>query len=430
MPPRPKVIYFTTPVQGGSTHGKAAMKGSIERIEGGTVTSPKGFSAGGVYCGVKPYGVDKLDLGLIYSEARAAAAAVFTKNRVTAPAILVNRDYLKYPYAQAVVVNSGIANVSVGEQGRIDAVEMSVLAGNKLGVATEDVLIASTGVIGVELPMARIRTGIEEVEVTEDGGPLMARAILTTDTHPKEIAVSFDAGGGTRATVGGIAKGAGMVHPDMATMLSFIATDAAVAPELLQQCLQNAVDDSFNMISIDGDTSTSDTVAILANGLAGNASICADSLAAEAFLEALTQVCTYLAKQIARDGEGATKLIEILIEKALSLDEARNAARIISTSMLVKSAIHGNDPNWGRIMAALGRTGAYIEESKTDLFINDIFMLNNGTPVPYYEDAVSRSLDQEEVSIKLVLNVGEASATAWTCDLSEEYVTFNSEYTT
>jgi glutamate N-acetyltransferase/amino-acid N-acetyltransferase len=213
-------------------------------------------------------------------------------------------------------------------------------------------------------------------------------------------------------------------------MLSFIATDAAVDPAFLQQCLQNAVDTSFNMISIDGDTSTSDTVAILANGLAGNAPISADSPAAEAFLEALTQVCTYLAKQIARDGEGATKLIEILIEKALSLDEARNAARIISTSMLVKSAIHGNDPNWGRIMAALGRTGAYIEEAKTDLFINDIFMLNNGTPVPYYEDAVSRSLDQEEVSIKLVLNVGEASATAWTCDLSEEYVTFNSEYTT
>ncbi len=406
------------------------MKGSIERIEGGTVTSPKGFSAGGVYCGVKPYGTDKLDLGLIYSEARAVAAAVFTKNRVTAPAILVDRDYLKDPYAQAVVVNSGIANVSVGEQGRIDAVEMSVLAGKKLGVATEDVLIASTGVIGVELPMARIRAGIEEIEVTEDGGQLMARAIMTTDTHPKEIAVSFDTGGGTRAVVGGIAKGAGMVHPDMATMLSFIATDAAVDPAFLQTALENAVGDSFNMISIDGDTSTSDTVTVLANGLAGNAPISDDSPAAEALLEALTQVCTYLAKQIARDGEGATKLIEIIIEKARSQEEARNAARIISTSMLVKSAIHGNDPNWGRLMAALGRTGAYIEESKTDLFINDIFMLNNGTPVPYYEDAVSRSLDQEEVSIKLVLNVGEASATAWTCDLSEEYVTFNSEYTT
>ena len=406
------------------------MKGSIERIEGGTVTSPKGFSAGGVYCGVKPYGVDKLDLGLIYSEARAAAAAVFTKNRVTAPAILVNRDYLKDPYAQAVVVNSGIANVSVGEQGRIDAVEMSELAGKKLGVAAEDVLVASTGVIGVELPMARIRSGIDEIEVTEDGGQLMARAIMTTDTHPKEIAVSFDAGGGTQAVVGGIAKGAGMVHPDMATMLSFIATDAAVDPAFLQTALENAVGDSFNMISIDGDTSTSDTVTVLANGLAGNAPISDDSPAAEALLEALTQVCTYLAKQIARDGEGATKLIEIIIEKALSQGEARNAARIISTSMLVKSAIHGNDPNWGRLMAALGRTGAYIEESKTDLFINDIFMLNNGTPVPYYEDAVSRSLDQEEVSIKLVLNVGEASAMAWTCDLSEEYVTFNSEYTT
>lgn len=406
------------------------MEGSIKRIEGGTVTSPKGFSAGGVYCGVKPYGADKLDLGLLYSEARAAAAAVFTKNKVTAPAIHVDREYLEDRHAQAVIVNSGIANVSVGEQGRVDAVEMSELAGRKLGVAAEDVLVASTGVIGVELPMARIRTGIEEIEVMEDGGPLMARAIMTTDTHPKEIAVSFDAGDGARAVVGGIAKGAGMVHPDMATMLSFIATDAAVDPAFLQTALENAVGDSFNMISIDGDTSTSDTVAVLANGLAGNASISAGHPGAGAFCEALKQVCTFLAKQIARDGEGATKLIEIIIEKARSLEEARTAARIISTSMLIKSAIHGNDPNWGRLMAALGRTGAYIEESKTDLFINDIFMLNNGTPVPYYEDAVSRSLDQEEVSIKLVLNVGEASATAWTCDLSEEYVTFNSEYTT
>lgn len=406
------------------------MKDSIKRIEGGTVTSAKGFRAGGVYCGVKPYGADKLDLGLLYSEARASAAAVFTKNRVTAPAILVNRDYLKDPYAQAVVVNSGIANVSVGAQGRVDAVEMSELAGRKLGVAAEDVLVASTGVIGVELPMARIRSGIEEVEVTEDGGAMMARAILTTDTHPKEIAVSFDAGGGTRGVVGGIAKGAGMVHPDMATMLSFIATDAAVDPGFLQSALEKAVDNSFNMISIDGDTSTSDTVTILANGLAGNEVVAADHPAATDFTDALTEVCTFLAKQIARDGEGATKLIEIIIDKARGQEEARNAARIISTSMLVKSAIHGNDPNWGRLMAALGRAGAYIEESKTDLFINDIFMLNNGTPVPYYEDAVSRSLDQEEVTIKLVLNVGEATATAWTCDLSEEYVTFNSEYTT
>lgn len=406
------------------------MKDSIEWIEGGTVTTPKGFCAGGVYCGVKPYGADKLDLGLLYSEVRASAAAVFTKNRVTAPAILVDRDYLKDPHAQAVVVNSGIANVSVGEQGRVDAVEMSELAGKKLGVVTEDVLVASTGVIGVELPMARIRAGIEQVEVTQDGGPMMARAILTTDTHPKEIAVSFDAGNGARAVVGGIAKGAGMVHPDMATMLSFIATDAAVEAGFLQSALEKAVDKSFNMISIDGDTSTSDTVTILANGLAGNDVIADNHPSATDFISALTEVCTFLAKQIARDGEGATKLIEIIIEKARNQKEARNAARIISTSMLVKSAIHGNDPNWGRLMAALGRTGAYIEESKTDLFINDIFMLNNGTPVPYYEDAVSRSLDQEEVSIKLVLNVGEASATAWTCDLSEEYVSFNSEYTT
>ena len=406
------------------------MEDSIKRVEGGTVTSAKGFRAGGVYCGVKPYGADKLDLGLLYSEVRATAGAVFTKNKVTAPAILVDRDYLKDRHAQAVVVNSGIANVAVGEQGRVDAVEMSKLAGNKLGITTEDVLVASTGVIGVELPMARIRTGMEDIEVREDGGTLMARAIMTTDTHPKEIAVSFDAGDGTHAVVGGIAKGAGMVHPDMATMLSFITTDATVESAFLQTALEEAVDKSFNMISIDGDTSTSDTVAILANGMAGNEPITAEHPGGAIFCDALTRVCIFLAKQIARDGEGATKLIEIVIEKARTLEEARKAARIISTSMLVKSAIHGNDPNWGRLMAALGRTGAYIEESKTDLFINDIFMLNNGTPVPYYEDAVSRSLDQEDVSIKLVLNVGEASATAWTCDLSEEYVTFNSEYTT
>ena len=245
------------------------------------------------------------------------------------------------------------------------------------------------------------------MEVSEGGGGLMARAIMTTDTHPKEAAASFDAGGGKTATVGGIAKGAGMVHPDMATMLSFIATDAAVDPAFLQQALQEAVDASFNMISIDGDTSTSDTVAVLANGFAGNDPITSGHESAGPFVEALTAVCTFLAKSIARDGEGATKLIEISIENARTLEEARQAARVISTSMLVKSAIHGNDPNWGRLMAALGRTGAYFEESKTDLFINDFFMLNNGAPVPFSPKVVSRSLDQENVSIRLVLNVGQ-----------------------
>ena len=400
------------------------------RIEDGTIASPKGFLAGGVFCGVKAYGEEKMDLGLLYSEEPSAVAAVFTKNTITAPAILVSREHLRDRKAQAVVVNSGIANVAVGEQGRKDAQTMTELAAQKLGLRPQDVLVASTGVIGVELPMARIKTGIDEIQLSRDGGHDMARAILTTDTHTKEIAVSFDAGDGTQAIIGGIAKGAGMIHPDMATMLSFLATDAAVEAGFLQQSLEEAADLTYNMISVDGDTSTSDTVALMANGMAGNRLIEAGGPGAQPFREALMQVADFLAKQIARDGEGATKLIEIRVEKARTREDARQAARIISTSMLVKSAIHGNDPNWGRIMAVLGRTGIEIIESKIDLFINDMFLLNDGVPVPFYPDAVSRSLDQEEVTIKVVLNLGDASATAWTCDLSEEYVTFNSEYTT
>ena len=412
-------------------HGYQILRAmSIMRIEDGTIASPKGFLAGGVFCGVKAYGEEKMDLGLLYSEEPSAVAAVFTKNTITAPAILVSREHLRDRKAQAVVVNSGIANVAVGEQGRKDAQTMTELAAQKLGLRPQDVLVASTGVIGVELPMARIKTGIDEIQLSRDGGHDMARAILTTDTHTKEIAVSFDAGDGTQAIIGGIAKGAGMIHPDMATMLSFLATDAAVEAGFLQQSLEEAADLTYNMISVDGDTSTSDTVALMANGMAGNRLIEAGGPGAQPFREALMQVADFLAKQIARDGEGATKLIEIRVEKARTREDARQAARIISTSMLVKSAIHGNDPNWGRIMAVLGRTGIEIIESKIDLFINDMFLLNDGVPVPFYPDAVSRSLDQEEVTIKVVLNLGDASATAWTCDLSEEYVTFNSEYTT
>ena len=412
-------------------HGYHILRAmSIMRIEDGTIASPKGFLAGGVFCGVKAYGEEKMDLGLLYSEEPSAVAAVFTKNTITAPAILVSREHLRDRKAQALVVNSGIANVAVGEQGRKDAQTMTELAAQKLGLRPQDVLVASTGVIGVELPMARIKAGIDEIQLSRDGGHDMARAILTTDTHTKEIAVSFDAGGGTQAIIGGIAKGAGMIHPDMATMLSFLTTDAAVEAVFLQQSLEEAADLTYNMISVDGDTSTSDTVALMANGMAGNQLIEAGGPGAQAFREALMQVADFLAKQIARDGEGATKLIEIRVEKARTREDARKAARIISTSILVKSAIHGNDPNWGRIIAVLGRTGVEIVESKIDLFINDMFLLNDGVPVPFYPDAVSRSLDQEEVTIKVVLNLGDASATAWTCDLSEEYVTFNSEYTT
>ena len=371
-----------------------------------------------------------MDLGVLFSESPSTAAAVFTTNKVVAPSILVNREYLKDRRAQAVVVNSGIANVAVGEQGLKDSIDMTELAAAKLGLAPQDVLVASTGVIGVELPMARIRSGIQALPLSSDGGHQMARGILTTDSHTKEIAVSVDLGGGRQATIGGIAKGAGMIHPDMATTLCFMATDATVEAEFLQRSLFGAIDVSFNMISIDGDTSTSDTAIILANGMAGNDTLTGNDQASYDFQEALTEVCTYLGKQVARDGEGATKLIEIQVDKAGSKEDARRVARTVSTSILVKTAAYGNDPNWGRIMAALGRSGATITESKVDIFINDMILVNNGTPVPFYPDAVSRSLDQEDVSIRIILNLGEDSATSWTCDLSEEYVTFNSKYTT
>jgi glutamate N-acetyltransferase/amino-acid N-acetyltransferase len=296
-------------------------------------------------------------------------------------------------------------------------------------VKEQEVLVASTGMIGVELPMAPIRSGMEKIELARDGGGSFARAIITTDTHTKEMAVSFKLGG-KACTIGAAAKGAGMIHPNMATMLCFIATDAAVAPGFLQPALKAAADRSFNQITVDGDTSTSDTVVLLANGKAGNKPIAAGAPEAALFSEALTAVCVYLAKSIARDGEGATKLIEVQVESAASWEDARLAARTIAASPLVKSAVHGADPNWGRVMAALGRSGAKVEESKVALAMNDIWMFDNGAPVPFFQEAARVSMQEPEVRIVVRLNQGKHSATAWGCDLTEDYVRFNSEYTT
>jgi glutamate N-acetyltransferase/amino-acid N-acetyltransferase len=326
------------------------------------------------------------------------------------------------------VANSSCANACVGEQGLADAIEMAKLAATKLHVSPEQVLVASTGVIGVPLPMDKIRLAIPKIKPSRRGGHDFCRAIMTTDTRPKEIAVQVDLDGG-KFTVGGAAKGAGMIHPNMATMLCFIATDAAVSADFLAAALHKAVNCSFNMISVDSDTSPSDCVFLLANGLADNQPIACNS--GDAFQEALNAVCTHLAKSIARDGEGATKLIEVTVEGAENEVWARQAARTIASSSLVKAAIHGNDPNWGRIVAALGRSGARVREDRLDVYLNDVCVMKQGCPIAFSKAEIMSSLSQgDDVLIKCCLNLGDGRAMSWGCDLSEEYVTINSAYTT
>jgi len=398
-----------------------------EVIPGGTVTSARGFLAGATRAGLKTRG--GLDLGIIYSEVPCVAAGLFTSNRIKAAPVLLCQEHIAGGRGQAIVVNAGCANACTGEQGVEDAAEMASLGAKKLGISAQDVLVASTGVIGMRLPMELISAGIEKVALSKEGGHELAQAITTTDTFAKERAVALDLGG-MELIIGGIAKGAGMIHPDLATLLCFLATDAAIDAGFLERALRRAADLSFNMLTIDGDTSPSDTLLILANGLANNRKIEEGSAAAKAFQAALNEVCIYLAKCIARDGEGATKLIEVAVEGALSAADARVAARTVACSPLVKAAVHGNDPNWGRIIAALGRSGAEIDGSKIDLFVNSICLMKGGSPHPFDDNEVREAMKGAEVPIKVRLNLGSYAATAWGCDLSEEYVTINSEYRT
>jgi glutamate N-acetyltransferase/amino-acid N-acetyltransferase len=401
----------------------------IELVQGGGVTSAKGFVAGGTYAGIKSDAAEALDLGILLSEAPATVAGTFTTSKVVSPSVVLTRERVAGGHARGVVANSGCANCSVGEQGLKDAEEMAALAAGHVGVDAGDVLVCSTGLIGVELPMALVRQNIGNVELSDHGGTEFARAIMTTDTRSKEIAVSVDVAG-TRITVGGAAKGVGMIHPDMATMLAFISTDATVEQAFLQQSLGDAVDASFNMIDVDGDTSTNDTVLVLANGMAGGEEIREGAASADAFHEALTYVCTALAKELARDGEGARTLIEVVVEGAATAADARTAARTVASSILVKAMVHGRDPNWGRVMAALGRSGIDFEESKVDLFIAGIQMVHEGVAIPYLKDAVISAMSDADLRFGISLNGGDARATAWGCDLTEEYVTFNSAYST
>lgn len=401
------------------------MKASINLIPGGGVTSPRGFLAGAVSAGIKIEKGTRLDLGILRSEAPAAAAAVFSRNRLKAAPVVLCQQRLEKGRATAVVINSGYANSCTGKQGMADAWEMSEVAARYLGLLPEEVLVSSTGVIGVNLPMEHIRSGIERIALNTNGGHELAQAIMTTDTVPKEVAVN--AGG---FIIGGMAKGSGMIHPDLATMLCFITTDADVDAGFLHKALQKAVDMSFNMLSVDGDNSTNDTVLILSNGKAGGEKIKEGGRRAGVFQEALNDVCIYLTKEIARDGEGATKLIEVTVTGAFNDTEARRAARTIASSVLVKAAVHGSDPNWGRVLAAAGRCGITLETEKIQMEIGGIRLVDEGGPIPFDKERVANHLNGAEVAIKLDLNIGNGRAVAWGCDLSEEYVTINSDYTT
>lgn len=400
------------------------MGTEFKAIVSGTVTSAQGFLAGAVQAGIRSQ--KELDLAILCSEKPCMAAGVFTTNTIKAAPVIISRKHLHDKRARAIVVNAGYANACTGETGLADASEMARSVAEKLALLTTDVLVASTGVIGIPLPMDKVQAGINKITLTKEGGHELARAMMTTDTFPKEIAISIESSGGG-FTLAGVAKGAGMIHPNLATMLCFLTTDADVNPDFLQSALQKAVDDSFNMITVDGDTSPSDTVVLLANGLARNATI--NKRNGKLFQKALNHVCLHLAKCIARDGEGATKIIGVTVEGALTEAEARLSARIIASSPLVKSAIHGNDPNWGRVIAALGRSGAKVDETKLVAYLNDFCVMRQGKPVSFNKQEASTSLDNKEVSVRLELNLGKGKATAWGCDLSEEYVTMNSAYT-
>ena len=404
------------------------MGTEIEFVSAGTVTSPRGFHAGATYAGIKKEAKDALDLGILFSEVPGVTAALFTTNQIKAAPILWCQQQVKSGRATAVVANSGCANACTGEQGLADVREVAELVAKGMGVSSQDILVASTGVIGQPLPMTLVRAGIEQIVLSADGGHELARAIMTTDTVPKETAVTVKVGE-SQFTIGGVTKGSGMIHPNLATMLCFLTTDAAVDIDFLKLALKRAVDISFNLVSIDSDTSTNDIVLIMANGLAGNEPISPDNQMADAFQQALDRVCIYLAKCIARDGEGASRLIEVTVNGAPSVTEARLAARTVVSSPLVKTAVHGSDPNWGRILAAVGRSGVGVIESKIDLYIGQICLLKAGKPLPFDRQNLIQILNGREVSVSLNLNLGNETAIAWGCDLSEEYVTINSQYT-
>lgn len=398
------------------------------------ITSVPGFRAVGIEAGIKKHG--GLDLALITSDQPCTAAAVFTTNQIQAAPVLFDRAVLERNAAaiRAVVINSGCANAVTGEQGMRNTQATAQAVIEALDLPCDTVLVMSTGVIGEQLPMKKLLSGVfsaaKQLAPNTEAGRAAARAIMTTDTRPKEITLRTTIDG-VPITIGGICKGAGMIHPNMATLLAVVCTDAAIDTPTLNAALRYAVDRSFNCMSIDGDTSTNDTLLALANAQAGNAPLqSTDSPSFRAFQEALTAVCVELAKLVARDGEGATKFVTIDVTGARSFEEARQIGRTIATSSLVKTAIYGIDANWGRVLAAVGRSGIPVDPSKLTLFFGGVQLVADGAPLDYAEGDAHAALTGEEVQITVGLALGDASATVWTCDFSHEYVSINAEYRT
>jgi glutamate N-acetyltransferase/amino-acid N-acetyltransferase len=398
----------------------------LKKISGG-ITAPKGYKATGKHIGLKKL---KPDLALLVSQVPAQGAGMFTTNLVQAAPVQVTKEHLEQKGSiRAVVVNSANANACTGMRGIADAREMTAQVAKEIGCRPEEVLVASTGVIGVDLPMEKLQVGIKSIIplLKEDGGGEAAEAILTTDTFSKEYALEFELDGKT-VRMGGMTKGSGMIHPNMATMLAFITTDAAISRPLLEKALREATAQSFNMISVDRDTSTNDMVVVMANGLAGNSEIQAENEDYQVFCQALFEVTQQLAKMIAKDGEGATKLVEIEVRGAQSQDVARTVARSIASSNLVKSAIFGEDANWGRILCAAGYSGATFEVEKVEIFLGDLKVAEKGRGIDFSEERAKAILGQEEVKISVDLNSGSFQATAWTCDLTFDYIKINASY--
>lgn len=402
-------------------------------IPDGGVTSPKGFRAGGLHCGLKK--TSRNDLGAIVCEVPAVAAAVYTTSVFQAAPLKVTRESIAAggQRLRAIVVNSGNANACTGQQGEADAYEMRASAAEALGLAETEVAVASTGVIGELLPMDRVNSGIADLPSSlsgdNEGAEQFCQAILTTDLVKKEVVVSLDVDG-REVRIAGAAKGSGMIHPNMATMLAFVTTDAAIAPNALQGLLGSTTDFTFNMITVDGDTSTNDMLLTMASGLAGNAELSPSHPDWDAFAAAFRHVCQILAQAIARDGEGATRLVEVTVEGAVSDQSARAIAKTIVGSSLVKTAIFGADANWGRIIAAVGRAGEPVNPETVDIKLGDIVVLSSSRPIPFDEEEALAYLKGDTITIKVDLHHGPGVATAWGCDLTYDYVRINAAYRT
>jgi len=393
------------------------------------VTFPKGFKAAGVKAGIKKSG--NLDLALIYTEKEAAVAGVFTKNAVAAAPVLVDKEHIKSGKAHAIVANAGCANACTGEVGLKNAQDMAKLAAAELGCDPYDVLVGSTGIIGVNLPMDKMAAGIKAAadQLSEEGSVNAGNAIITTDTYSKACSFAVQIGG-KEVRFGAIAKGSGMIQPNMATMLCYISTDANIGAPLLQKALSDIVEVSFNMISVDGDMSTNDTVLVLANGEAGNEEIKEGTEDYRIFYDSLKTICQEMSKRIAADGEGATKFLTINVHGTKSFEDAKTVAMSIAKSPLVKTAFFGEDPNWGRVICAVGYAGVPMVPEKTVIKFGDITVYANGLGADFDMEELSKVMAEHDIAINVEMGMGDAAATVWSCDFSYEYVKINGEYHT